>query len=122
MRCRSQANCELAFYAHKQLLQGACGENMGTETCFEVEKRILDRCFVEGDTFWIVDYKTSCLHTGETAADFYKRKTNDYREQLIAYKNIVAECFPQYRGKIRTALYFPLAFEGEAFCEIVDSN
>ncbi len=122
LRCRSQANCELAFYAHKQLLQGACGENMGTETCFEVEKRILDRCFVEGDTFWIVDYKTSCLHTGETAADFYKRKTNDYREQLIAYKNIVAECFPQYRGKIRTALYFPLAFEGEAFCEIVDSN
>lgn len=120
LRCRSQANCELAFYAHKQLLQGACGEDESKETCFEVEKRILDRCFVEGDTFWIVDYKTGCLHNGETVANFYKRKTDDYREQLISYKNIVAECFPQYRGKIRIALYFPFALEGEAFCEIIE--
>ncbi len=115
---RAQAGCELAFYAHRQLISGTGLNNDSLETCFEVEKRILDRCFIEGDTFWIIDYKTSCLQNGETPADFYKRKTDTYKEQLIAYKNIVANCFPQYKDKIRTALYFPLALEGEAFCEI----
>ena len=119
LRCRSHANCELAFYAHRQLFKDIGRDNEGIETCFEVEKRILDRCFIEGDTFWIIDYKTSCLRNGETIDDFYKRKTDDYREQLTAYRNIVRECFPQYRDKIRTALYFPFALEGEAFCEIV---
>lgn len=119
LRCRAQAECELAFYVHKQLLPGTLTDNGSAESCFAVEKRILDRCFIEGDTLWIIDYKTGCLHNGETEANFYQRKIADYRDQLIAYRNIVAEVFPQYKDKIRTALYFPLALEGEAFCEIV---
>ena len=65
---------------------------------------ILDRSFVENDTRWIIDYKTSS-HGGGDLEGFLESEAKRYREQLQRYKNAVAmtETRP-----IKTALYFPM--------------
>jgi ATP-dependent helicase/nuclease subunit A len=65
---------------------------------------VLDRTFVENDTRWIIDYKTSS-HGGGDLDGFLENEAQRYRKQLQAYKNAVAltETRP-----IKTALYFPL--------------
>jgi len=65
---------------------------------------ILDRTFVENDTRWIIDYKTSS-HGGGDLDGFLENEAKRYRKQLQAYKTAIAltETRP-----IKTALYFPL--------------
>jgi len=65
---------------------------------------VLDRSFVENNTRWIIDYKTSS-HGGGDLEGFLESEAKRYREQLQRYKNAVAmtETRP-----IKTALYFPM--------------
>ncbi len=65
---------------------------------------VLDRSFVENNTRWIIDYKTSS-HGGGDLEGFLESEAKRYREQLQRYKNAVAmtETRP-----IKTALYFPI--------------
>ena len=65
---------------------------------------VLDRSFVENNTRWIIDYKTSS-HGGGDLDGFLESEAKRYRGQLQRYKNAVAmtETRP-----IKTALYFPM--------------
>ena len=65
---------------------------------------VLDRSFVENNTRWIIDYKTSS-HGGGDLEGFLESEAKRYGEQLQRYKNAVAmtETRP-----IKTALYFPM--------------
>jgi ATP-dependent exoDNAse (exonuclease V) beta subunit len=65
---------------------------------------VLDRTFVDEETRWIIDYKTSS-HSGGDLEGFLASEEERYREQLARYREAVAlkETRP-----IRTALYFPL--------------
>ncbi len=80
------------------------------------QKRILDRTFLEGGVRWIIDYKSSRLKEGEELGQFYKRKAQDYREQLDLYAQIIKRC--GWEGeRVACALYFPLVAEGEGWLE-----
>jgi ATP-dependent helicase/nuclease subunit A len=85
-----EAQCEYAITA---LMENSRPVNM-----------VLDRTFVDGDTRWIIDYKTSS-HAGGDLDGFLKNEANRYRDQLQRYKNALAlsETRP-----IKTALYFPM--------------
>jgi ATP-dependent exoDNAse (exonuclease V) beta subunit len=65
---------------------------------------VLDRTFIDKDTRWIIDYKTSS-HGGGDLEGFLQNEAERYREQMQRYRKAVAinESRP-----IRTALYFPL--------------
>ncbi|MGM9997882.1 MAG: UvrD-helicase domain-containing protein [Candidatus Bruticola sp.] len=118
LKRRDIDGCELSFYADSKLL---CTESEKTDAdnnYLTAEKRIIDRYFVEDETLWIIDYKTSVQRKHETLAEFYRRKCRDYKDQLTVYKRIAAQIYPEYHDKIKAALYFPLVEQGEGFCEI----
>ena len=91
------AACEYAITA----VLGSSGD--GQEPT-RTKSLILDRTFVENDTRWIIDYKTSS-HSGGDLQGFLENEAGRYRKQLQDYKAAVAltETRP-----IKTALYFPL--------------
>ena len=70
----------------------------------QAKNLVLDRTFIENETRWIIDYKTSS-HSGGDLEGFLDNEKERYRKQLLGYKNAVAltETRP-----IKTALYFPL--------------
>ena len=89
---REESHCEYAITA---VLDG------------QARNMVLDRTFVENNTRWIIDYKTSS-HGGGDLEGFLNNEAERYRDQLQGYKSAVAitETRP-----IRTALYFPLLDE-----------
>jgi len=67
---------------------------------------VIDRTFVSDGVRWIVDYKSSTPHAGESHGAFLKREGEHYEKQLGMYAKLfsaAAEGLP-----IRCALYFPL--------------
>lgn len=54
-----------------------------------IEKKVIDRTFVEGDTRWIVDYKSVDLDKGLSASAL-QVIAEQYREQLEAYAQLFA--------------------------------
>lgn len=66
---------------------------------------VIDRIRIDGDTHWIVDYKTS-THEGGDLQQFLRQEAERYGPQLARY----AEIYRAWSGagNIRTALYFPL--------------
>ncbi len=58
---------------------------------------VVDRCFKENDTWWIIDYKTTAVHQIPLLLD-------QYRLQLFTYQRILKPSF----NKIRLGLFFPL--------------
>jgi hypothetical protein len=65
----------------------------------------LDRTFIdEQGTRWIVDYKTSEIGSGNTAA-FIDAQVEKFRPDLYRYRTVMACLEP---NPIRMALYFPL--------------
>ena len=65
---------------------------------------ILDRTFVDGDTRWIIDYKTGS-HTGGIPEKFLDNEQVRYRDQLESYARVIQ---PMDSGPIRLGLYFPM--------------
>lgn len=89
----SEANSEIAYLVKS-----------GTE----VERRIIDRTFVDSDNVrWIVDYKSSSPSDNESKVDFLSGEVTKYRSQLRKYKEI----FLGEGRAIKTALYFPVLGE-----------
>lgn len=66
---------------------------------------IIDRVKIDGDTHWIVDYKTSA-HEGGDLQGFLHQEALRYAPQLARYAGI----YSAWSGAtdVRTALYFPL--------------
>ena len=65
---------------------------------------ILDRCFIDDETLWIVDYKTSALESGESNEDFIARMKENHSPQLIQYQNMV---MPLTDLPIKLMIYCP---------------
>jgi len=70
-----------------------------------IESIVIDRVRIEGDTHWIIDYKTSS-HEGGDLEGFIEQEIGRYREQLERY----ADLYRAFSGArdVRAALYFPL--------------
>ena len=77
----------------------------------EVTSIVLDRVRIEGDTHWIVDYKTS-THEGGNLRGFLDAEIERYTPQLQKY----AAIYGAWAGVApRCALYFPIL---QAFVEV----
>jgi ATP-dependent exoDNAse (exonuclease V) beta subunit len=66
---------------------------------------VIDRSFTDAatGTRWIVDYKTSEPHPGESRNAFLDRESETYGIQLSGYRDALRELAP---GPVRCALYF----------------
>jgi ATP-dependent helicase/nuclease subunit A len=102
--------CELAI-THKL----AVAHKEGNTIDLKLRENIIDRTFVAEGTRWIVDYKSSEPHTGQSIADFIAKETAAYTAQLTRY----ASCFVALgETNIKTALFFPLLEAELKFIEI----
>lgn len=85
-----------------------------------ISSAIVDRCFIIGDTQWIVDYKTSLPTAEQSLEDFLQQQCNAYREQLSLYAQTLTHLRADTANKadnvrplkspvqLKAALYFPL--------------
>ena len=69
-----------------------------------VSSIVMDRCFVEDNVRWVIDYKTS-RHEGADLEQFLLAQAERYRPQLQRYAAFARRLGPQ---PVKTALYFPL--------------
>ncbi|MDQ7050258.1 MAG: UvrD-helicase domain-containing protein [Enterobacterales bacterium] len=70
-----------------------------------VQTRIVDRCFIEKDLRWIIDYKSSEPEANQTQEDFIEQQIKQYKPQLESY----ADLFRKMETRsIVAALYFPM--------------
>lgn len=69
-----------------------------------VSSIVMDRCFVEDNVRWVIDYKTS-RHEGADLDQFLLAQAERYRPQLQRYAAFARRLGPQ---PVKTALYFPL--------------
>lgn len=65
---------------------------------------IIDRTFVEGNTRWVIDYKTGS-HEGGSLEDFLQNEKNRYEKQLDRYAEILAS--GGEKRPIKKGLYYP---------------
>ncbi|NIQ90933.1 MAG: PD-(D/E)XK nuclease family protein, partial [Deltaproteobacteria bacterium] len=72
----------------------------------QIRTGIVDRVVFDGDTWWVVDYKTSRPAAGEKDEDFLEREVDIYRPQLLAYKEMVANYLNVDINSVRPVLYF----------------
>jgi len=80
-----------------------------------VSSIVMDRCFVDRDVRWVIDYKTSA-HEGANLEAFLDAQRERYAAQLRRYAEFARHLGPE---PVRTALYFPLL---GAFVEIADAS
>ncbi len=66
----------------------------------------IDRVVFDGESWWILDYKTSRPGKPEDWEDFINRETEKYRPQLLAYREMAAKAKGLRPEDIRLALYF----------------
>lgn len=72
-----------------------------------VSERILDRVFLDGNTYWIADYKTSKPRPEESQEAFIERETYHYKNQLHEYSELLRELIPFNEDNVvRKGLYF----------------
>ena len=65
------------------------------------EKLVIDRFFVDGDTCWVIDYKTA---TG-SSKEFYEMQKLRYQEKMEEYRRVIAQT--GLVTDVRCALFFP---------------
>lgn len=73
---------------------------------------ILDRCFVDNGTRWIVDYKSSLPAPEQSHEEFIQHELAAYEDQLQNYQRLAAELGDE---PVKTALYFPMLQHLEVF-------
>ncbi|WP_096085871.1 UvrD-helicase domain-containing protein [Agaribacterium haliotis] len=73
---------------------------------------VIDRCFIDADTLWLIDYKSSKPTDGQSLQQFIDEEKRRYAEQLAGYKHALSIYFAQRSSVLftqtRCALYFPL--------------
>ncbi len=94
----SQSKCEFALQ----------GENLGAN--------IIDRTFIDQGLRWVVDYKTSTPHEGQSTEDFIAKEIENYTPQLLQYREVIhthdTHLPESERPKgFRAALYFPFLLQ-----------
>mgnify|MGYP005837420697 CR=1 FL=1 len=72
----------------------------------ELDVGIIDLLWREGETWWVVDYKTSQPAPGVAEADFLAEEAGKYAPQLAAYRRLVAAWQGASEERVRAALYF----------------
>jgi len=65
---------------------------------------VIDRILLDGDTHWIIDYKTG-THEGGELETFVNSEVRRYAQQLARYKALY--CAHSDAPNVRCALYFP---------------
>jgi ATP-dependent exoDNAse (exonuclease V) beta subunit len=75
----------------------------------------IDRTFVDNNTRWVIDYKTSKPATGESLELFLQRETEHYQGQLDIYTRLFAQLEPE--RPVKGALYFPAIDAWKVVCE-----
>jgi ATP-dependent exoDNAse (exonuclease V) beta subunit len=79
-----------------------------------VRSGIIDRIVFDGKEWLIVDYKTTPLPEGMPIEIFLKEQAALYREQLLAYREMLAHVRSIDPALIRIFLYFtaiPMGYE-----------
>ena len=66
----------------------------------------LDRLVFDGQSWWILDYKSSRPEPPEDWEEFIVRETEKYRPQLLAYREMTAKAKGLAPEEIRLAIYF----------------
>tara|TARA_B100000446_G_scaffold1413_2_gene1427 strand:- start:7525 stop:10902 length:3378 start_codon:yes stop_codon:yes gene_type:complete len=84
--------------------QSACELSLWSKGRNKASNLILDRTFVESNTRWIIDYKSSDIGSSESQTEFLQRESQQYRDQLERYKQL----FSDQPEAIKMALYFPM--------------
>lgn len=88
------------IYAQSELaLEDFAGE--GT-----VRRGIIDRVVHDGKTWYVVDYKSTPVPLGQNIADFLEIEAGRYRNQLLAYSDMLANAMDIKAEQIRAFLYF----------------
>lgn len=72
----------------------------------QIRSGTIDRVVFDGDSWWVVDYKTSRPLSGKSVDEFMEREVDLYRPQLLAYKEMVANYFKVDPRSVRVVLYF----------------
>ncbi len=72
----------------------------------QIRSGTMDRVVFDGNTWWVVDYKTSRPLVGESVDEFLEREVDHYRLQLPAYRDMVANAFSLDLDSVRPVLYF----------------
>jgi ATP-dependent exoDNAse (exonuclease V) beta subunit len=86
------------------------------------QKKIIDRSFIDGDTFWVIDYKTAVPELNQNMEHFLQLERKQYETQLRDYCQIVHDYlssrnFPSVK-KIRCGLLFVFLSHFEALNEL----
>lgn len=76
------------------------------------KRHVIDRTFVDGDTRWVIDYKTSTPNSGQTIDEFLAEEAEQYRSQLERYRKLMRAYDASSSDlstvkQLRTGLYFP---------------
>lgn len=71
-----------------------------------VRSGIIDRVICDGNSWWIVDYKTTPVPCGMDIQKFLESEAEYYREQLLAYRDMLMNKLDIEADKIRPFLYF----------------
>ncbi|MDF1759617.1 MAG: UvrD-helicase domain-containing protein [Coxiellaceae bacterium] len=71
----------------------------------KVKTFIIDRCFIDNNTRWIIDYKSAKPSINQTPDSFLCLQKEQYFEQLQTYATLMTEIEPM---PTRLGLYFPL--------------
>ena len=71
-----------------------------------VRRGKIDRLVFDGESWWILDYKSSRPEPPEDWENFIARETEKYRPQLLAYREMTAKAKGLRPEEIRLAIYF----------------
>jgi hypothetical protein len=85
--------------ASEWLLEAAAGPGL-------IRRGIIDLMAFDGKFWWLLDYKTSRPAREEDWEDFLVRETEQYRPQLLAYREMACKAKGVKPGDLRLGLYF----------------
>ena len=67
---------------------------------------VIDRAFIENETLWVVDYKTSKPTADETLEAFLQQQSQQHQKQLNLYMRTLSALYPGFT--IKSGIYFPV--------------
>jgi len=73
-------------------------------------KKVIDRCFVDQDILWVIDYKSSQPADKKSENQFYQLEWEQYWPQLRGYQKLLSQYgnIAQKYSQIKLALFFPM--------------
>ncbi|MBW2649274.1 MAG: PD-(D/E)XK nuclease family protein, partial [Deltaproteobacteria bacterium] len=80
-----------------------------------VRSGVIDLAALDGDTWWICDFKTSRPEDDQPVEEFVAQEKDLYRPQLEAYKEMLAHLKNVPESKIQTGIYLTALLRWEEF-------